>query len=170
VGGVCPAPSRDWCRVSWHGVLLRSYRSDHQLISRREKALKALLHRHPSPASSEITFLTESLKVPLAWIHESNAAELASSDDKYGEYNELVKAGLYDRAHKILIQYLAGEAVLREDLGLLRRLCGMVEGKANGWEYGGKVSWLSMSRFASLAWRTLRCRNSCFATLTEGTC
>lgn len=65
---------------------------------------------------------------------------LASDGDAYGEYQELVNAGLYDRAHRILVGKLLPEVILRDDLDLIRKMCKGVEGKAEGWEYGGKVS------------------------------
>jgi len=52
-----------------------------------------------------------------------------------------VLAGLHDRAHRILVDKLAPEAVIRDDLVLLRRLCEPLEGKnPDNWEFGGKVS------------------------------
>jgi nuclear pore complex protein Nup98-Nup96 len=107
--------------------------------SRREKSIRALLHRYPTPTSDEITFLTNRLQIPVQWIHESKAASLASSGDAWGEYHSLLKAELWARAHRILIDKLAPEAVLRGDLGLLGRLCEGLVGKVDGWEYGGQL-------------------------------
>lgn len=85
--------------------------------------------------------MTETLRIPEEWIHESRAASLCSIDDAWGEYHALLQAKLYDRAHKILVEKLAPEAVLRDDKILLRRLCSKLESKGvSGWEYGGKVS------------------------------
>lgn len=84
--------------------------------------------------------MTEKLCIPATWIHQANAAHLAEKGDAYAEYHELIAAELYDRAHDILIRQLIPEAVLRDDLGLIERLCRSLEGKAKGWQYGGKVS------------------------------
>lgn len=85
--------------------------------------------------------MTETLRIPEEWIYESRAASLCSIDDAWGEYHALLQAKLYDRAHKILVEKLAPEAVLRDDKVLLRRLCSKLESKGvSGWEYGGKVS------------------------------
>ncbi|EIW69491.1 hypothetical protein TREMEDRAFT_62352 [Tremella mesenterica DSM 1558] len=111
-----------------------------ETIEGREAALRALLHRHPFATPSEIQHLTETLLIPVEWIHEASAASFASSDDAWGEYHALIKAGLLDRAQRILISKLAGEAVLRGDLQLLRRLCEPLEERQpSGWEFGGKL-------------------------------
>lgn len=108
---------------------------------RRSKALHALLYRHPDATKEDHAFLTETLRIPEEWIHESRAASLCSIDDAWGEYHAHLQAKLYDRAHKILVEKLAPEAVLRDDKVLLRRLCSKLEDKGvSGWDYGGKVS------------------------------
>lgn len=112
-------------------------------IFRREKSLRALLHRHPIPTEDEHRRLSEILQIPIEWIHESKAAVLASAGDAYGEYQELLKAGLADRAHRVLVGNLLPEVILRDDLVLAAKLCGEVEGKAERWEYGAKVSSLT---------------------------
>ncbi|WVW83374.1 hypothetical protein I302_105393 [Kwoniella bestiolae CBS 10118] len=106
----------------------------------REKSLRELMFRHPSPTTEAEHFLTHRLKIPIEWIHESRAASLCASGDAWGEYHALLKAKLWDRAHRVLVGKLAPEAVLRDDKPLLRRLCEGLEGKgAEGWEYGGKL-------------------------------
>ena len=78
--------------------------------------------------------------MPAEWIHQANAARFGAAGDVFAEYHELVDAKLYDAAHKILVKQLAPEAVLRDDLRLLGKLCAMIGGRARDWEYGGKVS------------------------------
>lgn len=111
------------------------------LIShRREKALKALLHRHPDPSADDETFLINTLQIPQTWLHQARAAQLSLAGDAFGEYHALIHAESYNAAQRILISKLAPEAILREDMELLRTLCEALEGKgADGWEYGGKV-------------------------------
>jgi len=111
----------------------------YKLIIRRDKSIRALLHRYPTPSSEEITFLTDKLQIPIQWIHESKAASLASSGDAWGEYHALLEAELWNRAHRILVDKLAPEAVLRGDMALLGKLCEPLVGKADGWEYGGQL-------------------------------
>ncbi|KAK4689973.1 nuclear pore complex protein Nup98-Nup96, partial [Tremellales sp. Uapishka_1] len=109
-------------------------------IEGREKGLRELLGRHADSTSEEEKFLVETLQVPAEWIHEAKAAALASSGDAFREYHELLRAGLFEKAHKILIEKLAPEAVIRNDLVLLRRLCEPLEGRdPQGWEFGGKL-------------------------------
>jgi nuclear pore complex protein Nup98-Nup96 len=116
------------------------FRSDDwKLTYRRENSIRALLHRHPNPSIEDITFLTTKLQMPVQWIHESHAASLASSGDAWGEYHALLKAELWNRAHRVLIDKLAPEAVLRGDMALLGRLCEGLVGKVDGWEYGGQL-------------------------------
>nr|XP_019002371.1 nuclear pore complex protein Nup98-Nup96 [Kwoniella mangroviensis CBS 8507]OCF65832.1 nuclear pore complex protein Nup98-Nup96 [Kwoniella mangroviensis CBS 8507] len=106
----------------------------------REKSLRELIFRHPTPTDEEEQFLTSRLKIPIEWIHESRAASLSSSGDAWSEYHALLKAKLSNKAHKVLIEKLAPEAVLRDDKALLRKLCEGLDGKgAEGWEYGGKL-------------------------------
>lgn len=52
----------------------------------------------------------------------------------------MLEAGLGEKAHKILVGKLLPEVILRDDLILVKRLCEDVEGKAERWEYGAKVS------------------------------
>lgn len=45
-----------------------------------------------------------------------------------------------DRAHCIVVQRLAPEVVLREDMGLLRRLLsGLEDARVTDWHKGGQV-------------------------------
>ncbi|AAW41481.2 nucleoporin nup189, putative [Cryptococcus deneoformans JEC21] len=111
-----------------------------ETVDGRFKALHALLYRHPAITKEDQAFLTETLCIPEEWIHESRAASLCSTGDAWGEYHALLQAKIYDRAHKILVEKLAPEAVLRDDKALLRRLCLKLEDKGvSGWEYGGKL-------------------------------
>lgn len=102
--------------------------------------MKALLHRHPEAAEEDISFLTSTLKIPSTWIHHAKAAQLASAGDIFGQYHALLRANLYDTAHRILLVHLVPEAIIRGDLVLLRRLCETLEDKGvTNWEYGAKV-------------------------------
>ena len=132
--GFRASSSRDARGVGDHSV--------HQTLKlrSREKALRALLHRHPEPTVDDESFLV-SLRVPVTWIHQAKASRLASAGDAFAQYHELLLGGLYDHAHRILVDSLAPEAVLREDMALLRRLCEPLgKFKPDGWEYSGKVS------------------------------
>lgn len=112
-----------------------------QTPEERARALKGLVHRHPEPSATEEAFLADYCKIPKTWLHEAKAAELAAKDDLFGEFKECLNAELFERAHRLLLNKLAIEAIVRGDHVLLKRLCGMLEGnEPEGWEYGGKVS------------------------------
>ena len=139
--------SGQWTRAAF--VLLHL-----QTIDGRADAIKALLHRHPNPTDEERAFLLRRCRVPQTWLHEAKAAELASEDDAFGEFKELLQADLSDRAHRILKDKLAIEAILRGDDGLLKKLCLLFEGREPPeWEYGGQVSctFASMRRVLMVA-------------------
>lgn len=105
----------------------------------REQAVRALLHRHPDPSAADLTFLVDRLRIPPEWLHESRAASLALLGSVYEEYHALVDANLYNRAHRILLDKLAPEAILRDDLALLRRLCEPIVGRPDGWAFGANL-------------------------------
>ncbi|WVQ98527.1 hypothetical protein IAU59_005653 [Kwoniella sp. CBS 9459] len=106
----------------------------------REKALRNLIFRHPDMSADGQQFLTTTLKVPASWLHKSRAASLSSAGDAWGEYHALLQAESWDRAHRVLVDKLAPEAIIRDDKALLRRLCSGLEGRgAAGWEFGGKL-------------------------------
>ena len=100
----------------------------------RLTALKALLQRHPHPTPSERQFLAR-LAIPTEWIHEAAAFDA----DPWTAYPELILAGRFDDAHRILLDKLAVEAIIQDDRALLLRLCSMLKDKPSNWEYGGGV-------------------------------
>lgn len=97
------------------------------------------MHRHPQPSAEDWAFLVERLRIPSEWLHESRAASLSSSGSVYNEYHALIDSKLYNRAHRILLDKLAPEAVLRDDLTLLRRMTEPIIGKPDGWAFGAKL-------------------------------
>jgi hypothetical protein len=172
-----PSSPGDFRRVSYRRSFSTRRASIVETVSltfggRREKSIKALLHRHPDAAEEEVSFLTETLKVPLEWIKEAKAAQLASEGNVYEGFLELIKAGLVDRAHRILVGKLVPEAILRDDLVLVRRLCGGLAKKVpDGWEYGGKVGpsfYIALTRPSHLAIRWSRNRVNLGSTLMGG--
>lgn len=107
----------------------------------RYNAIKALLLRHPESTASEEAFLLDRVAIPETWLHESRAAAFASRDDAYEQYHSLIRAELFDSAHRVLLDKLAIEPIIRGDWALLRRLCEkLASSEPEGWEYGGKVS------------------------------
>lgn len=58
----------------------------------------------------------------------------------YEAYELYLSAGLYDAAHDIAVLELAPDAVIRDDLALLRELFDVFDGRpVNGWSERGKV-------------------------------
>lgn len=59
----------------------------------------------------------------------------------YREYVVSLEAGLFGRAHDVVINRLASEAILREDVAVLQRLLEKLQGEGVAeWEKGGGVS------------------------------
>ena len=59
----------------------------------------------------------------------------------YDAYELYIQAGLYDAAHDIAVLELVPDAIIRQDLVLLRELVEPFEGRSvNGWNERGKVS------------------------------
>ncbi|ODN73518.1 hypothetical protein L202_08018 [Cryptococcus amylolentus CBS 6039] len=111
-----------------------------ETVEGREKSLRALLNRHPDVTADDTSFLVETLRIPAEWIHAARAAAFTSSGDAWKEYHALLEARLFDRAHRVLLERLAPEAIIRDDRALLKKLCLKLEGKGvAGWEFGGKL-------------------------------
>lgn len=78
----------------------------------------------------------------------------------YREYLASLEAGLFNRAHAIVLDRLASEAILREDVAVLQRLLDKLQDEAvDDWERGGGVSGhppaknaqlISLFRFSSI--------------------
>ena len=106
----------------------------------KEKAVKALLHRHPYVTQEEVDFLVEKLHLPSKWIAEAEAAKLVANNDMFASYKSLIVAEKYDPAHRVLVDKLVPEVVIRGDNAVLKTLCEMLPGdEVKDWEYGGKV-------------------------------
>lgn len=59
----------------------------------------------------------------------------------YREYLAFLEADLFNRAHGIVVDRLASEAILREDVAVLKRLVEKLQdGAVDDWEKGGGVS------------------------------
>ena len=65
---------------------------------------------------------------------------MCATGNVFAEYHELAAGKLYDAAHTVLVRKLVPEAILRQDLELVERLCAVVASHPRDWEYRGKVS------------------------------
>ncbi|EJD03515.1 uncharacterized protein FOMMEDRAFT_83835 [Fomitiporia mediterranea MF3/22] len=89
----------------------------------RKRAIKELLAQS-APLLNEYTTqgLHGSLRIPMEWIDEAKATHAFYSGDVYGAYELYRDAMAHRAAHELAITYLAPEAVLRDELGVLKRL------------------------------------------------
>ncbi|KAF8635366.1 hypothetical protein AX15_000371 [Amanita polypyramis BW_CC] len=109
----------------------------------RERAIKDLLTRSASKIDEWMTRgLVGSLKIPLSWVNEAKALHSLDTGDVYNAYELYLAAGLYDTAHDIAVLELAPDAILRQDMDLLKDIFERFEGKedkVDGWSIRGKI-------------------------------
>ncbi|TFY59543.1 hypothetical protein EVG20_g7759 [Dentipellis fragilis] len=107
----------------------------------REKAIKELLARSASKLDDwMIRGIAGSLKIPLAWVNEAKAIYTLNNGNVYEAYELYLQAGLYPAAHELAVLELAPEAVIRDDLELLRTLFSQISGHTvDGWPVRGKA-------------------------------
>ncbi|KAJ9092013.1 hypothetical protein QFC21_006993 [Naganishia friedmannii] len=105
----------------------------------RVKAVKDLLLRQVESLSDETSeFLVNLLCVPASWIAEAKAFHYHAQGEIYFEFLTSLEAGLFNRAHAILVDRLASEAILRDDVGLLKKLLTELEDEnVENWANGG---------------------------------
>ncbi|ORY52187.1 nuclear protein 96-domain-containing protein [Leucosporidium creatinivorum] len=107
----------------------------------REKAIRDLLTRNATGINDEtFAFLTETLKIPQTWLYAAQATAEHYNLDLWSEYRLHLAAEQWSQAHEIVVLHLAPEAVIRGDLGLVKRLLECVDERGvEGWEGGGKT-------------------------------
>ncbi|PWN44900.1 hypothetical protein IE81DRAFT_320871 [Ceraceosorus guamensis] len=117
----------------------------------REAAIKALLARNvlkiTNEGSEEEDFLLSHLSIPEAWLHEARAHEACYRNDRFAQYESLLAARDYASAHRVVVRYLAPEAIIRNDLHVLVKLfASFTDAHPNGglddlpgWKLGGRV-------------------------------
>ncbi|KAJ9475145.1 Nucleoporin NUP116/NSP116 [Pseudozyma hubeiensis] len=86
-----------------------------ELGDSREAAIKALLARNVTKLDSERDFLCDRLLIPESWLYEAKSYEARARDDRYGEYQLLLKAHNWTAAHNVAALHLAPEAIIRGD-------------------------------------------------------
>lgn len=102
-----------------------------ELRESRKASLVALLARNVTKLSAERggedgqernaaeAFLVDTLKVPVEWIHEARADAAGYCQDRFAEYEHLMRAHQYGRAHEVAICFLAPEGMIRHDFALI---------------------------------------------------
>lgn len=105
------------------------------------KAIKEVLARYVDEiGEDEMVFLVETLKVPETWIYSAQAVAAKYNGDIWAEYQLLILAEQFGSAHEIAVLELAPEAILRNDMLLLRKLFEPFEpNQVAEWDAGGKV-------------------------------
>ncbi|KAF7794784.1 hypothetical protein EIP86_005926 [Pleurotus ostreatoroseus] len=129
--------------------------------SGRRRAIKELLTRNAPKLDDWMTRgLVGSLKIPMSWVNEAKVrpslppaagqiaqkAELCQAihalnrGDLYDAYELYLSAGLYNSAHELAVLELAPDAVIRQDLELLKGLFDKIAGHpVDNWQIRGKA-------------------------------
>lgn len=113
----------------------------------RAAAIKALLARNVGNFDEASTaFLTARLKIPRTWIYEAEAIAARGVDDRFAEFELLIKARLFTAAHRVVVRRLAPEAIIRGDVEMILSLFSPFEQafpdglhKLPGWSTGGQI-------------------------------
>ncbi|KAI0052123.1 hypothetical protein FA95DRAFT_1553794 [Auriscalpium vulgare] len=107
----------------------------------REKAIKDLLLRSAPKLDDWMTRgIAGSLKIPISWVNEAKAIYALNSGQVYEAYQLYLNAGLYNPAHELAVLELSPEAVIRDDLELVKSLFErFADHPVDGWNVRGKV-------------------------------
>ncbi|KAH9216461.1 nuclear protein 96-domain-containing protein [Leptodontidium sp. 2 PMI_412] len=113
----------------------------------REKSIQDHLAHHAGLIGAEdsqsFTALTQTFKIPTAWIWEAKALYMRSVErNPTGEVECLIKAGSYNEAHRTFAREVAPKAVVELDYDILRTLLHGFQGKENTiseWHLGGEI-------------------------------
>ncbi|KAI1004659.1 Nucleoporin [Podosphaera aphanis] len=94
-------------------------------------------------SSQSFVTLTETFKIPVAWIWEAKALYLRSVEkDPKSEVECLIKAGSYGEAHRTFTRAVAPETIVRLDYETLQKLLDGFTGKdavIGDWFSGGQI-------------------------------
>ncbi|KAM0322316.1 hypothetical protein ACHAQA_009606 [Verticillium albo-atrum] len=122
----------------------------------RAKAVQEHLSRHAgligSETSADFNTLTQTLKIPSAWVWEARALYMRSvKADPVGEVKCLLQAESYEAAHRVLVDKVAPSAIIERDYAGLATLLSAFEGHeeaVSGWGLGGDIynSFLTLHR------------------------
>jgi len=109
--------------------------------SGREKAIRDLLVRSAPKLDDWMTRgMAGSLKIPLSWINEAKATFALNRGDIFEAYHLYLQAGLHSAAHELAVFELAPEAVIRNDLELVKVLFERFVGHTvDEWHVRGKA-------------------------------
>ncbi|GAA5892654.1 hypothetical protein JCM6882_000549, partial [Rhodosporidiobolus microsporus] len=154
-----------------------------ELEAQRAAALRALLARHAAVLGEDaededkakVRFLVDECKVPEVWVWSARADYLLSLPSTsssslspspiFQSYTHLLLSHRAPEAHLLAVEQLVPEAIIRGDVGLVRRLVepfvvdedaggaesggDRMRGSVEGWEEGGQVFLLYLAVLAS---------------------
>ncbi|XP_051164466.1 nuclear pore complex protein Nup98-Nup96 [Leptopilina boulardi] len=118
---------------------------------RRKSAVLDLLARHVELDETEDyvkreNFLSEELGIPSIWINQAKAVKACASK-RYGEAAwYLTQAEQWNKAHEIIIDHLAADAIINENYDYLKSLLTpLIQEECNnvisGWAHQGQLLW-----------------------------
>ncbi|CAO1616764.1 unnamed protein product [Parajaminaea phylloscopi] len=120
-----------------------------ELPESRQAAIKALLSRNVDKFDDESrAFLAVRLKIPQTWLYETQAILARHREDRFREYELLIKAKLFVQAQNVAVRYLAPEAIIRGDLQMILSIfspflqafpTGQLSSNLSGWTTGGQL-------------------------------
>ncbi|KAK3588728.1 hypothetical protein CHS0354_019194 [Potamilus streckersoni] len=90
----------------------------------RESAVRCILNRYITLSKEESylskeNFLKEKLKIPVEWIHHAKALRARHEGKPQDEAYHLLKAGLWNQSHMIIIEHIAPDAIISENYDYL---------------------------------------------------
>ena len=91
--------------------------------SRREACVRTYLSKHAcskSELNDKEKFLTDTLRVPEAWVYEAKALKAKYKHEYVSQFELLLKAHKWNEAHLILVEVLAPELFLKRNLYLFK--------------------------------------------------
>ncbi|KIY71544.1 hypothetical protein CYLTODRAFT_118007 [Cylindrobasidium torrendii FP15055 ss-10] len=108
-----------------------------------ERSIKELLARTAPFIDDWVkSGLLGSLKIPQAWVLESQAILALGEGRVYDSYKLYLDARMWKEAHDIACRELAGEAIIRRDVECLRELFNRFPSnheKVEGWTFRGQI-------------------------------
>lgn len=108
------------------------------------KSVKQVLCRNVDLIGSEQeSRLNEQYRIPISWVAEARALKCQSQGRLWEQSQYLLQAEMFSEAHRVLVQELAPEAILRGDMSLLVKLFDPlieVQDEVTDWQNGGQVS------------------------------
>lgn len=133
----------------WHWAIFVAlhFRND----DRRHKAVMDLLLRHveldkTADYAEREKFLKERLSIPVTWIHQAKAVK-ACSGKRWAEAAwYFIHAEEWNKAHDVIMEHLATDAIINEDYEYLRSLLSLLmannsHSSVSGWTCQGQLIW-----------------------------